>query len=60
MELNKLVRLNCLFEKAVANNDKFLEERELFELYNEFMNDGRDHIKSNMIVFPAGKTHTAN
>lgn len=60
MEKSKLLRLNCLFEQAVANNDKFLEDRELFELYNEFINDGRDHIKNNMIVFPAGKAHTAN
>jgi hypothetical protein len=52
MEPNKLVRLNCLFEKAVANNAKLLEKRELDELYSEFINDGRDSSISNMVVFP--------
>ena len=52
MEPNKLVRLNCLFEKAVANNAKLLEKRELDELYNEFINDGRDSGISNMVAFP--------
>tara|TARA_R110000796_G_scaffold117874_2_gene231194 strand:- start:966 stop:1172 length:207 start_codon:yes stop_codon:yes gene_type:complete len=52
MEPNKLARLSCLFEKAVDNNAQFLEKRELDELYDEFINDGRDMMKSKMVVFP--------
>ncbi|MBA6392091.1 hypothetical protein H4J38_15045 [Colwellia sp. BRX10-3] len=60
MESKKLARLNCLFEKAVENNAKLLEKRELDELYNEFINDGRDHNKSNTVVFPTGIRRTAS
>ena len=59
MEPSKLVRLNCLFEKAVANNVKLLEKRELDELYNEFINDGRDSESSNMVIFPSTKRRSA-
>jgi hypothetical protein len=51
MEPSKLVRLNCLFEKAVANNAQLLEKRELDELYDEFINDGRDKKSNNMVIF---------
>tara|TARA_R110000737_G_scaffold113384_1_gene146524 strand:- start:1264 stop:1446 length:183 start_codon:yes stop_codon:yes gene_type:complete len=60
METNKLARLSSLFEKAVANNAKLLEKRELDELYNEFINEGRDSLKSNMIMFPSQKRRSAS
>ncbi|ASP48097.1 hypothetical protein [Cognaticolwellia beringensis] len=60
MEANKLARLSCLFEKAVANNAKLLEKHELDELYNEFINDGRDHIKNTVVAFPKGLRRTAS
>lgn len=59
MEPSKLLRLSCLFEKAVANNVKLLEKRELNELYNEFINDGRDFKASNTVQFPIGSRRTA-
>ncbi len=59
MEPSKLSRLNCLFEKAVANNAKLLEKRELNALYNEFINDGRDHKASNTVEFPIKSRLTA-
>lgn len=55
MEPNKLARLSSLFEKAVADNAKSLEKRELDQLYSEYINDGRDNIKSNTDVGPSGK-----
>jgi hypothetical protein len=51
MEPSKVVRLGCLFEKAVANNAKLLEKRELDKLYNEFINDGRDNKSRKRRVF---------
>tara|TARA_R110000787_G_scaffold105083_2_gene212508 strand:+ start:769 stop:951 length:183 start_codon:yes stop_codon:yes gene_type:complete len=60
MEPNKLARLSCLFEKAVANDAKLLEKRELDKLYNEFINDGRDNIKNSMVVFPTWKRRSAS
>jgi len=60
MEANKLARLSCLFEKAVANKTKLLEKRELDELYNEFINEGRDSLKSNMIMFPSQQRRSAS
>jgi len=60
MEPHKLARLSCLFEKAVTNNAKLLEKRELDKLYDEFINDGRDNVKNNMVVFPTGKRRTAS
>lgn len=54
MNTNKLVRLNCLFEKALVNNVKLIEKRELAELYNEFINDGRDDLRPNIVSFPSG------
>ena len=59
MEPDKLARLNCLFEKAVANNAKYLEKRELDELYDEFISDGRDIVKNNTVVFPLEKRRSA-
>lgn len=59
MEASKLVRLNCLFEKAVANNAKLLEKRELGKLYDEFINDGRDNKMSNTVVFSQISRRTA-
>ncbi len=60
MEPSKLVRLSCLFEKAIANNAKLLEKRELDELYNEFINDGRDNKANNMVTFPRASRQTAS
>lgn len=60
MDSNQLARLSYLFEKAVAKNTKLLENRELEQLYNEFINDGREKTKSNMILFPSGIKRTAN
>ncbi|WP_077286159.1 hypothetical protein [Cognaticolwellia aestuarii] len=60
MEPDKLARLNCLFEKAVANNAKYLEKRELDELYDEFISDGRDIVKNNTVVFPLEKRRSAS
>lgn len=59
MDPSKLIRLSCLFEKAVANNAKLLEKRELDELYNEFINDGRDNKANNMVIFPCTGRRTA-
>lgn len=60
MNTNRLVRLNCLFEKALVNNMKLIEKRELAELYDEFINDGRDEFKSNTVVFPSGNRRSAS
>ena len=60
MEANKLARLNCLFEKAVTNNTKLLEKHELDELYNEFINEGREPIKSTIVAFPKGLRRSAS
>ena len=60
MDSYQMTRLSFLFEKAVANNLELLEIRELDELYSKFINDGREHINSNMIVFPAGIARTAS
>lgn len=54
MNTNKLVRLNSLFEKALTNNVKLIEKRELADLYNEFINDGRNDFKPNTVAFPSG------
>ncbi|XQW84714.1 hypothetical protein ACOYR1_16485 [Thalassotalea piscium] len=45
MEQNKVERLNDLFEKMVSDNANNFEEMELKNLYQEFINDGRQ-IKS--------------
>ena len=60
IEPDKLARLNCLFEKAVANKAKYLEKRELDELYDEFISDGRDIVKNNTVVFPLEKRRSAS
>ncbi|NQZ23725.1 MAG: hypothetical protein HRT53_16955 [Colwellia sp.] len=46
MEEKKTTRLNMLFEKVVADNANIIERRELSVLYQEYINDGRDHINS--------------
>lgn len=51
MEQRKLVRLNYLFEKAVANNAKTAERNELEQLYQEFIDDGRETV-NNTVIFP--------
>lgn len=60
MDANKLTRLNYLFEKAVNNNAKLLEKRELAELYSEYINEGRDHIKSKVMTFSTAAIRTAS
>jgi hypothetical protein len=42
----------------VANNAKLFEKRELDELYNEFINDGRDNKANNMVIFPSSAKQT--
>lgn len=42
MDQSKVVKLNSLFEKMVANNANLKERNELNHLYQEFINDGRD------------------
>lgn len=47
MEQSKVSRLNLLFEKVVANNANVIERRELNNLYQEYINDGRDKTHQN-------------
>lgn len=42
MSPRELSRLNSLFEKMVADSANIKEQRELTQLYQEFINDGRD------------------
>jgi len=42
MEQVKVNRLNSLFEKMVANDVNVIEKKELNNLYQEYINDGRD------------------
>lgn len=60
MDAIKLTRLNFLFEKAVNNKAKLLEQRELKQLYNEYINEGRNHGKSKMVTFPLNIVKTAS
>lgn len=60
MDAIKLSRLNCLFEKAVNNNAKLLEQRELKQLYNEYINEGRNQGKSRRGTFPLKIVRTAS
>ena len=39
-------RLNALFEKMVANRANIKEQRELSQLYTDFINEGRDGLNS--------------
>lgn len=43
MEQTKLTRLNMLFEKAVAGKANIIETRELSDLYEEYIDDGREN-----------------
>lgn len=38
----EMSRLNSLFEKMVSDNANLKEQKELTQLYHEFINDGRD------------------
>lgn len=60
MDAIKLSRLNCLFEKAVNNNAKLLEQRELKQLYNEYINEGRNQRKGTRGTFPLKIVKTAS
>jgi hypothetical protein len=42
MNTTEMSRLNSLFEKMVADRANVKEQRELSQLYQEFINDGRD------------------
>lgn len=55
MDQNKINRLNSLFEKMVANNANIIERRELNNLYQEFINDGRDKPRFNYSYNPINK-----
>jgi hypothetical protein len=43
MEKSKLVKLNCLFEKMVSSSANMIEQRELKNLYQEYINEGREN-----------------
>ncbi|GLX78091.1 hypothetical protein tinsulaeT_14310 [Thalassotalea insulae] len=43
MDKRKVNRLNTLFEKMVSDDANINERRELDQLYQEYINDGRDH-----------------
>ncbi|SEL59076.1 hypothetical protein SAMN05216262_11487 [Colwellia chukchiensis] len=60
MNVNKLARLNCLFEKAVANNAKLIEQHELHALYEEFINQDRETKPSSVIAFSRNNAHQDN
>ena len=59
MDAIKLTRLNCLFEKALDNNAKLVEQHELKQLYNEYVNEGRNKNKSKVTTFPLKAVRTA-
>lgn len=59
MDAIKLTRLNCLFEKALDNNAKLVEQHELKQLYNEYVNEGRNIDKSKVTTFPLKVVRTA-
>jgi len=42
MEKSKLVKLNSLFEKMVSSSANMIEQRELKNLYQEYINEGRE------------------
>jgi|GEM_PF-922585 len=46
MEQVDISRLNELFEKMVANRINIREQRELSQLYDEFVNEGREDVPS--------------
>ncbi len=43
MDKRKVNRLNTLFEKMVSDKANLNERRELDQLYQEYINDGRDN-----------------
>ena len=43
MEQRKVNRLNELFEKMVSDNANLIERKELNNLYQEYINDGREN-----------------
>lgn len=47
MEQIKVNRLNSLFEKMVSNNANIVEKKELNNLYQEYINDGREYSGGN-------------
>lgn len=49
MDKAKLNRLNILFEKAVADQTSLVERKELHQLYQAFIDDGRDKPKATSI-----------
>lgn len=45
-----MLRLNALFEKMVANRANIKEQRELSQLYSDFINEDRNGM-ANVILF---------
>ena len=45
MEQLKVKRLNDLFEKMMSNKASSGEQRELTQLYQEFIDDGRENLR---------------
>lgn len=50
MERNKVSRLNRLFEKMMSDNANVLEKRELTNLYQEYINDGRENSSKSRVA----------
>lgn len=55
MEQTKVDRLNFLFEKMIANSANVIERRELNNLYQEYINDGRDKPQQSSSYRPMNK-----
>jgi len=54
MNAIEMSRLNSLFEKMVSDRANMKEQRELTQLYQEFINDGRE-MTSNLKNIKPGK-----
>lgn len=50
MDINKVERLNKLFEKTVAEKASMLERKELAYLYKEFFEAGRETLEPKVIM----------
>ena len=53
MERNKVSRLNRLFEKMMSDSANVVEKRELNNLYQEYINDGRDTSSKGRVTSPS-------
>lgn len=50
MERDKVSRLNRLFEKMMSDSANVIEKRELNNLYQEYINDGRENTSKSRIA----------